>query len=632
MRSRATNVSPWLVGSALYVVAFLVLSWGGYDRRPVTVAIGLLLLIVAARQLRNGLVVAPRWARIGAPALMMVVGAGLVASWFLGTPTGGWGLAGLCAFFLGLGHAVSVWREGARWKLTRGLVVLVVLAIVAVAGVVLCLVVNALWLIAAVVALLLMPIGITLLSEDLLRDDPRWPWWTWVTGGALVVIAVVWLALRTDMTWALALAVAAAAIGLMLAIASNTQADVVLIVLVVAVAWLGVPHGVDPDPSVAPRDRQPVLVSLGDSYMSGEGAKTFLKGTNDPARPNECRRSRTAYAHLTVAEGGVREYDHLAFYACSGALAAHVHELPQHAGEPLDDTPESGLDQLQQLVDLREHHDVDLQLVIVSIGGNDAGFSSIGTDCVAPGSCVALGQRWLDTLPGVAAKVKGAFTEIRRTLDAIQAGVPVLVVPYPVPIRERGCSYSSLGDDEHRFVNAFVGQLNGAIRTVARESEFYVLEDMERAFGTTLRICDGPLSEIGENFIAPSSVEGVLDQALNPRNWIHNSFHPNERGHEAMSRVLAAWITAHPEPAGVPGPDDQASTFTPASLEEIMGTDVAYCGGEGEPAFCDRKATPWAITQLGVLAGQIALPALLLAVGAWLLAMGALVRYRGRKR
>lgn len=615
----------------LYAVAFLVLSWGGYDRRLIAVLIGLALLVIAASRLRSALAGATRTVRFWVPVGMVAVGAGLVVYWFAGTPTGGWGLAGLCASLLGLGHAVTLWREGSRWELTRGAVVIIGLGLVAVAAVALCLVVGAWWLLGAVAALLLMPIGITLLSEDVLRRTSGWPGWVWAGGAVALAIAAVWLPLRTDASLPLMLALIGAAIGLMWAIASDTQSDVLLVVIAIAVIWLGVPQGVDRDPAVDPVDGQPALVALGDSYISGEGAKTFFEGTNDPARPNECRRSRTAYPHLTVKEGGAREYDHLAFYACSGALAKHIHTAVQYTGEPLDDTPDRGLTQLGQLRELRARKRVDIKLVVVSIGGNDAGFSSIGTACVAPGSCVALGQRWLDRLPAVAEKVRAAFTEVRRTLDAIQPGVPVLVIPYPVPIRERGCPYSSLGDDEHRFVHAFVGQLNGAIRTVAGESGFYVLEDMERAFGTKLRICDGPLSEIGENFIAPSTVEGVLDQALNPRNWIHNSFHPNERGHEAMSGVLASWIAEHPEPDVEPGPGDEPSDFTPASLTELMGADVAHCGAEDEPAYCDRDPTAWAITQLGVLASQIAVPALLLAVGAWVFAMGGLNTYRRRR-
>ena len=82
----------------------------------------------------------------------------------------------------------------------------------------------------------------------------------------------------------------------------------------------------------------------------------------------------------------------LAFLACSGAVTADLYRVARWPEEPAGGP---GVPQLEQVKRLRCQ---DIRLVIVSIGGNDAGFADIGVACVAPGSCVVRGQIWLDRL------------------------------------------------------------------------------------------------------------------------------------------------------------------------------------------------------------------------------------------
>ena len=68
-----------------------------------------------------------------------------------------------------------------------------------------------------------------------------------------------------------------------------------------------------------------------------------------------------------------------------------------------------------------------------------------------------------------------------------------------------------------------------------------------------MRICDTGSNQdaLGVNFLAISDTEGLIDQLANPMGWLHNSLHPNERGHVQMTKVLAAWLAAHPSPRGL---------------------------------------------------------------------------------
>jgi lysophospholipase L1-like esterase len=308
-------------------------------------------------------------------------------------------------------------------------------------------------------------------------------------------------------------------------------------------------------------------------------------------------------------------------------VAAHLHALARWPGEPVEDgTPDGGLTQLAQLEALLDESAVDVRLVVVSIGGNDAGFADIGAACLAPGSCVALGARWLTRLAGVARKVERAYDAIRRTVGR---DVPVLAVPYPQPIREESCPASLLDDDEHQFLAGFVGELNRAVAHAARNAGVHYLEGMEGALTGGLRICEGDEDEIGVNFLPLATVDGLTDQVVNPVNWIHNSLHPNERGHAAMAGALADWRAANPAPDAL-DPLTARQPFAPAELDEVMSpVPASYCGGPGDdPAFCGRDDQDWALTQVGLLLLYASIPAALVVAGCWLLWLELLPRTR----
>ena len=196
----------------------------------------------------------------------------------------------------------------------------------------------------------------------------------------------------------------------------------------------------------------------------------------------------------------------------------------------------------------------------------------------------------------------------------------MLAVPYPVPIRARPCAYSQLSRTEHRFLNGFVKQLDGAIQQSARDAGFYYLSRMVRVLSRRkLRICDAPEDDVGVNFIRVKSVSGVRDQMLEPNTWLHNSLHPNDTGHKAMAKVLAAWIRDHRNPSAKPDPRDTPDPFVPATLDSLLGTDAGtYCreSSSEHPRYCDRDDASWALTKAaGVLLE--ATPALLLLLAGW---------------
>ncbi|MEU7907649.1 GDSL-type esterase/lipase family protein [Actinoplanes sp. NPDC049118] len=498
--------------------------------------------------------------------------------------------------------------------------------------------------------LVLLPVGLAIWSEQALRrlcrmDDARaWLWWLGGAGAAVFVAVTAAFSLWNS-AWLIALMVVLAL--LVIALVSTTQADIAAVMAVVALMGVTPLQASEPG-QFGPRGRTQVLVALGDSYMSGEGAAIYYVGTDDGGG-NQCRRSPTAWAAMAAQDE--TNFDGLAFLACSGARTANV--LTEHptssvadsalarvgvpAPRPQRDEPGTQLDAYQKI-----RGTFKPRIVVVSIGGNDAGFSTIGVMCVAPGNCDRKAGLWRDSLDQVRKQLRATYLEV----DAAFPGVPVVVVPYPDPIsiRENGCRQVALSRAEQRFVHEFLtGGLNRVIRQTAEEYGFHYLEEMQDALAKAhLQLCD-PLNDgrPGINFIGLRSVRGIAEQRFNPANWTHSSLHPNERGHAAMLRVFQTWwatqkasITAR-ETVGVPARDRSADALsdqqqTTQALAQATATRQAPpCSlFDSTNRGCRPQGQRWAYQQIGWTLLIYGAGVLLAAAGAWCFAVALFARSR----
>jgi len=637
----------WLIAPvALYAVSFLLLVFFGSRRSVPGVAVAAGLLVVAAyvfnRGLRQHRDPARRlWRSLLLPSVAVVIGGALVGYW-VSSGREGFGFAGLCLAFLGIGHLVSQvrWatpRLGWGLGLTAGCVVAGIVGLVVASG-------EspgwAIWLLPG--GVLLAPIALSILSGGMLRrhapKDPRGWRPLWLLIGAVVALAGGWLLVGdAGIEFKYALWLVLALLLLVGAIASNTPADVLVVVVVAALAWSIAPRGVPPTSSVIPANNATVLAALGDSFMSGEGAKQFYDGTNTKG-VNECRRAPTAYAPLAVERGGQTMPSQLAFVACSGARAVQVYDQVQYRGDPVrtsaDGQPAGGLNQLDHLAWLLREKDVTVKAVIVSVGGNDAMFGEVGRACVAPGDCTEIGARWLQNLDRVKSTIDTAYQRIRES-PAIGNTVPVVVVPYPVPLRPAACPDSLLTANEHRFLYGFTRELNKVLRRAASDAGLYYLAEMETVLEQhSLRICDRSAGDVGVNFFGLNAVDGLVEQSVNPINWLHNSLHPNQRGHQKMSETLASWLAARPNLRPRPDPAPSAELGPPAiaTVEQLMGDpNFRHCRRPNSGlAHCDDSADAWAVAQAGNVLRR-STPALLAVIaGAWIFWLALIWLWRRR--
>jgi lysophospholipase L1-like esterase len=230
-------------------------------------------------------------------------------------------------------------------------------------------------------------------------------------------------------------------------------------------------------------------VALGDSYSSGTGTRSYTLDST-------CQRGIYAYPYL-VAQA--RPNTSLTFVACSGAQTADV--LNNQVSSVTTDT----------------------RFVTITIGGNDAGFSSVITQCALPWpwSCdsnITNAQNFIrNTLPG---RLDNVYNSIRS--HALTA--TVIVLGYPRLFMGVDCNAGTyFSGDEMTKLNATADLLRDVTSARAAAHGFVFKDAIPPFVGHA--VC--------------SSTEW-LNGLSNP---VSDSYHPNRTGHSSGYAPLVRSIT-----------------------------------------------------------------------------------------
>lgn len=227
-------------------------------------------------------------------------------------------------------------------------------------------------------------------------------------------------------------------------------------------------------------------VALGDSYSSGVGTRTYYNdGTS-------CDRSPYAYGPLIAAKYGYA----FTFEACSGAKTSDV--LSSQLG-PLSSST---------------------NLVTMTIGGNDAGFSTVIEDCAAwyfpCQSAINNANSYIqNTLPGV---LNTTYGDIRS--HAPNAHVVILGYPHLFTSTGTTCNFDALTSQHEIELNQTADLLDGVISGQAKAHGFTYVD---------------PRSAFNSHEICSSSE--WLNGLSNP---ISESFHPNISGQANFASEIEA--------------------------------------------------------------------------------------------
>ncbi|MEU0267812.1 SGNH/GDSL hydrolase family protein [Nocardioides sp. NPDC006303] len=269
-------------------------------------------------------------------------------------------------------------------------------------------------------------------------------------------------------------------------------------------------------------------VALGDSYSSGVGTRSYI------ADGSQCMRSTLAYPSLVAA---AKSYS-LNFRACSGAVVA--------------DVTNSQLSALSS----------STRYVTISVGGNDAGFADVITECALPA--------WASDCAGA---VAGAQNYIRNTLPAslgtlysrIRSAAPsakVVVVGYPKLFMGEDCNALTwFSPQDEAILNDTAVLLNNTTASRASAAGFGYVNPISRFTGHA--VCDNP-----------EWVNGLS-------NPIEESYHANAAGHrDGYTPLVSSPLTG------------AAVTATPGVIASAEATGPAQAAKQRKYAALDRHIEP----------------------------------------
>jgi hypothetical protein len=343
------------------------------------------------------------------------------------------------------------------------------------------------------------------------------------------------------------------------------------------VAVVAVLLGVAPAASASPTSSKTAIVSLGDSYISGEAGRwqgnsinasgdrdgtdraafncTAVSCSYDPTRvyglsaANGCDRSDVAeIKSATIAA------DQKINLACSGATTANIFRKSK-GGQSLKNEATQG-DQLLYVANA-----LNVKLVVLSIGGNDLGFADIVQACAtaylsAQPPCKTSQQAALDAkFPTAMRDVGRAIDEIRSIMSAagykhfrfIVQGYPSVFVRasenrYPETDRAQrgavgGCPSYDADADWAR--DSVVKQINNGIKYVAIQRGVNFLDLRDAFQGREICSKTTQQASVG-NPPSPTKSEWgrLLNQSTVSQGVLQEAVHPNAYGEQALGRCL----------------------------------------------------------------------------------------------
>ena len=294
--------------------------------------------------------------------------------------------------------------------------------------------------------------------------------------------------------------------------------------LALTLAVLSVPL-LDPAPAHA---APPSYVALGDSYSSGVGTRSYLDdGTT-------CQRSVYAFPSLIAAAKGYA----LNLRACSGAKVSDVTST-----------------QLSAL-------SASTSYVTISVGGNDAGFTSVITTCAEPA--------WLSDCNGAVSKAQsylkntlpGSLSTLYAAIRAKAPKAKVVVVGYPRLFNGEDCNALTwFSPSDESLLNATADLLNSKLAAAAAAKGFGFANPTSRFIGHA--VCGSP---------------EWLNGLSNP---ISESYHPNRTGHASgFTPLVSPLLTG----AGL--------TVTQAVLAKARAQGPALAARQRQYAAADRSIKP----------------------------------------
>ncbi|MFJ5709126.1 GDSL-type esterase/lipase family protein [Streptomyces sp. NPDC093105] len=335
-----------------------------------------------------------------------------------------------------------------------------------------------------------------------------------------------------------------------------------------------------PAAQASPGSGPTAVVAMGDSYISGEAGRWLGNSlTNSGGRDGTDRAwTGSGYDPSRVygsTAGGCHRSDvsevrsagpiasTLINLACSGATTENVVRAAQGGRAYKGEAP-----QADQLAAVAASHDVEL--IALSIGGNDLGFADIITTC-ATDYIVWYSYCHDDQQAEVDARIDGVMADVGRAVDEIRAVMTgagyaasdyrIVLQSYPSPIpraaenrySESGWSRTNTGGcpfwnkDSDWARDSLVPQLANRLRqvAVAKGAQFLDLRDALQGREVCAKASRQVTAALPPSGAASEWARWIDSQST--QGLVQESMHPNAYGQQALGRCLAL---IHATPSG----------------------------------------------------------------------------------
>lgn len=308
-----------------------------------------------------------------------------------------------------------------------------------------------------------------------------------------------------------------------------------------------------------PRDAPRVLVAMGDSTISGEGAGDYEAGT-DGDGGNWCHRS----PHASINKTEMLTIDRAHNLACSGAPSGQV-----GLGDVEQYTEPSQAGRLARIA-TRER----VVAVVVASGANDdPAFSHVLNSCVEAWSgrgeacSESVGPQWQERVDEMVPKLVEALEDVRTVMDEAgyeDADYQLVVQSYAAPIGPNvadglqdlsGCPFRS--EDLRWVEKTAVPTLTAGVRQAAEQVDARFLDLSRSAAGReACSRADDPDQEWFRRLAVQWDNLQYEDRATHA---LQESFHPNALGHAQFGRCLGEFLAT----------DDQAAACLPGNNGDL---------------------------------------------------------------
>lgn len=268
-------------------------------------------------------------------------------------------------------------------------------------------------------------------------------------------------------------------------------------------------------------------IALGDSFSSGEGNPPFLSGTDIPS-VNTCHRSGVAYPEvISGTSSKIPALGTTGFRACSGAVSGNIWNVPQwNEGTQINWWP-----------------DTSTQLVTMTIGGNDIGFSDFGHACVF-GSCDIGSPQYNTSVGLINNTLAGALTTTYQRILQYAPNAQIYVIGYPSII----ANYSATDPK----IDTCFYMYGGSTPWGNARGAYSLVNLLDKKISDTVTAINNPRLHFIDTAGSSSPFASHLlcsgdpwfqniDQAFNNAAYV---FHPNQAGQEGLGTIVGATINA----------------------------------------------------------------------------------------